>query len=815
MRILITSIILLFSGILMSQLNDAHIYVNLKEATLDQVEIKSLLLPNPTVHNYNSTEVFGFDPSPISPNTYKLNIEPKAGFIGDITTVIEYFEPSSIPGIPNTNYVTIHFKVKSSKIELTEDYLLTNTTGFITPLSNDSTTDGPLEIVKLGYTIGATATIDNDSISYTLTDDRAQILYFAKDAKGNIESSEIILQAQDAQALENYDLFTDNVDDLTLILPDASYEVNSSPSNGSLTVSSNPNIWQYSSNAGYVGADSISFTTSQGGEINYNISVLNKPNNSSFVIDDYINVIADGTVTFDVRANDLKTGGNLVHFSPELTHLGNGVFSYSPPTGFIGDKLFEYKIFTGFQLYTGFINIHVDQFSPVNLSTYNFEIVENQTLRVIHNSPVGEYTFYTVVGPNNGTLEILNNNSFVNACETIEGPNTIIYEPAAGFVGLEELDIEYETDYGFSEIVKLNINVIASSNTACLCVEDCVFAGDHNDDGKVDVKDILDLGLNIGEAGVDRTNDFNEIWTGQYSNNWGFAQMNSSIDLKCGDSDGDGYIDLNDLNHIITHYGNSSRLQAEETATISDIPIIFIPQSTSVDSGELLVIDIAIGDSYFPALDLKGSSFSFNMDPEIMDSASVNFYLYEDNWFEHNSEAVEIFTVPEDGQIDIAISRISRTTADGFGIIGALEFIVEDEVTGVKRASYNNINSFIIDLQNIISVNQYGDYVSHPNHTETIKFNNNDQSIKESESVFAESLNVFPNPTADILNIGSHFSGIDRIEILDALGRNIQTHQVANLNEVMIDISNLAQGTYILKVQSGDMIATQLISKID
>ncbi len=813
MRFLVASFFCFITLSLSAQFNAQQIYVDAKTNSLEQLEIKSLFVPVAIDHDDTLTDVFGFDPNPQG-NLYTLDFQSIAGYTGDLSTVIEYTEPSLIPGIPQTNYLTLHFRVKPSKVSSANDYILSdgNTTA-IHPLLNDSSSDGSLTIAKLGHVSGGSASIvGTDQIDFDLEDEKGTIIYFAQDSLGTISSGTIFIHQEDDTQSEEENLFVDNQDNLQLLLPAASYNITVEPTNGTLIPGTEGFAWTYEPDAGFEGQDAFTFTSPNGGLIEYTVDVLDKNDSNSFLVDDEVFIPTNGTATFDVLSNDLRSDFNVFSHSPELTQLSNGVFEYTPSAGFQGDLEFEYKIFTGLQLFTTDIIVHVSDFAPTTEENYQFEIVQDQPLRIVHNTPSSEFEFFLTVPPSEGQVVILDaSGEVINNCDTITGENIIVYTPNTGYAGSDEFDIEYCTTSGNCEIVKVDINILNSTNTDCLCIEGCVYEGDHNDDGRVDIKDILDLGLNVGEGGPARNQDFSETWTGQFSADWGYEQMSSNIDLKCGDSDGDGFIDESDIASIEANYGQLSRFQAGVNSAISEVPVYFIPQQTEVDSGDLLVIDIVVGDANYPAIDMNGLAFTFNINPEWIDSSSVNFYLYDNNWISYQSPVKDFFLVPEDGRVDIAVTRYGNGSADGMGIIGALEFIVEDEVQGLKRAA-SSYAELVVQMSNIISVDEFGTFSSHPSVTERIKSTIKDNDHR-SEELNEASVTTYPNPTSDVLNISSR-SSIEQIDIVDTQGRLLKSHYYQDINQTAIDISHLENGIYFFRMTSGGKTITKKISKL-
>ncbi|MDG2139236.1 MAG: FG-GAP-like repeat-containing protein [Flavobacteriales bacterium] len=86
-------------------------------------------------------------------------------------------------------------------------------------------------------------------------------------------------------------------------------------------------------------------------------------------------------------------------------------------------------------------------------------------------------------------------------------------------------------------------------------------------------------------------------------------------------------------------------------------------------------------------------------------------------------------------------------------------------------------------------------------------FENNSGSTSIDE--LSQSINIYPNPAAELLNIQTDYN-IDRIEITDQLGRIVlKTDYYKKLN-----INNLNRGTYTLTLYSEDKVTSKSFSKL-
>ena len=67
---------------------------------------------------------------------------------------------------------------------------------------------------------------------------------------------------------------------------------------------------------------------------------------------------------------------------------------------------------------------------------------------------------------------------------------------------------------------------------------------------------------------------------------------------------------------------------------------------------------------------------------------------------------------------------------------------------------------------------------------------------------------VFPNPTADFLNISTK-AKVDNVQVYDMSGKMVK----ATLSNNQVDVRNLAKGSYVVKIQTAEGSSTQKFIK--
>jgi hypothetical protein len=92
------------------------------------------------------------------------------------------------------------------------------------------------------------------------------------------------------------------------------------------------------------------------------------------------------------------------------------------------------------------------------------------------------------------------------------------------------------------------------------------------------------------------------------------------------------------------------------------------------------------------------------------------------------------------------------------------------------------------------------------------------QGISVDENELASSLNIFPNPTQDVVNvvIDNPSANDYSIELIDALGQVLEVRDLDNARgrtEEKFDLSNRAQGIYLLRVRTGNAAVTRRVTR--
>lgn len=720
-------------------------------------------------------------------------------------------------------YITWHITYVDSKISTQEDIIgfYNNEPIQVLPLSNDVSSHTGLHISGIAQTTGGTSSYVGDTITFTpdTNVDHGFIIYSVKNDEGGTTNGKIsFYRLQNNYALSDtlyYKLLNSRSQNISL--PSNDFTVNDLPSKGILDFQTNF-VVKYTPNQGQTGTDQFRLTNSNGGSRVVIIELINKVHNTSSIRDDYFYTPKNTPITFDVLANDLAKHFPISNVSAGLVRDTLGIMTYTPPIGFSGVKNFTYTVNYGTWQATGKIVIYIGNYQPISTQDYTFKTLKNDPLVLTYDVPVEGYQFNVLNQPQYGTVEVFSNTNVSEGCNTFFSKSTLIYTPDQQYYGSDSFDVEYCVLNNPCIVYKMYIDVVDGDiDTLCHCNGSaCVWSGDMNGDGRVSVTDILALGRYIGLSGPARDDISYPFRSGQNADNWVYNQPNG-LNIKHIDANGDGMISDADTLAIHDYYSDIHQFVPEEILAIKDYAFDLIPNTTEVDSGDLLILDISIGSSANPVKDLFGLAFGLNINPAMIDSSSLDVEYYKNSWFAQGSGNLNMTKQPKDGVIHTAFTKTNAIVEDeidgikppgssGSGVIGRISFIVEDEIDGIRSSDTYKTKRIATSGIQIEDVD--GTKYSLPDTFIDIRVNTTKSVPVPSE----DKLIVYPNPANQELMI--HFNGRNIIKsclITDQIG-NIINH-VPHLDQQSwsVNTANYPEGIYFVKVVSIQGVITKKI----
>ncbi len=534
-----------------------------------------------------------------------------------------------------------------------------------------------------------------------------------------------------------------------------------------------------------------------------NFEVLNIPPVRKYASDDYYNTRPNKNVSFDLLANDKTAyitglqidsshiyGGSIVYQT-----YGAGIFR--PQTGFKGVATIPYSIAAtdgSIEFATAFIT--VSDFAPAR-EVFQITAPKDRLTQFVfrYQSPVAaNFTNLTsIYNVNYGSLHFFPQyNGTVNGKLIIDS-NIFIYTPPSIYIPGQ--DDGFTMRYCLSDDCTLfkNVQLSVHLDTVSNCGSG-VFAGDTNNDGVVDMADLYAVARNMGSYGTARTNG-NIDWRAQCASDWGVKDAaNNNLDLKFGDANGDGIISAADTSAISYNFGNTNTIFAEKTAQPSSLAVQLISPVTAVHPGDMVEIQVSIGSTEIPAIDLSGVSFNVNFDPKRLNANTIGVDFNKAGFMVQYNAALWLNQITGNGVLAAALVRSLAKPASGHGTIGTVHGVVIEDVAGFKQGDQQYLTVSIPDM---LATNGDGQPIALKGTEIKIPILPKDDKAALQNS----DLHIFPNPS----NVRAEFylngtNEMQSVTVYDAAGRNVKTVIDIHSKQLSLPTNDMAHGLYIVNI---------------
>ncbi len=395
-----------------------------------------------------------------------------------------------------------------------------------------------------------------------------------------------------------------------------------------------------------------------------------------------------------------------------------------------------------------------------------------------------------IIGPASALIDYYDEDSTI----------TVIVDPA--FTGNDVIVYQVCGNDDLCDIGLLYINVAGAAG--------CVWPGDANVDSICNYLDLLPIGIFYGVTGPIRYDD-DGTWEESFCDEWYDDDAYViSPNPKFADCNGDGNIDAYDTLVIVNNYGQShGTFVPAGFAGGPDDPLFGVDFFTdTVAAGSDVVIPLLLGSEDIPASNIYGLAFELDYDETLIVPSSIRV-TFNSGWL--GTPGTDLLWLNSNdttnGVLSVSVTRNNQITRSGFGSIGEVSFVMEDNIAGKVTNGIASTVQFCIDYPqtrnnfgNPILINPVCDSIV------VYQFSNSiDQYIQNH-------INIFPNPANDFItvNIPEPLSGVCRIT--DLLGQTVIEKEISATNQIDLPTDKIAAGTYTFFMQTDNAIYThQLI----
>lgn len=749
---------------------------------------------------------------------------PASNFTGRDTIVVK-FENRKVAG--TIKYKAYIYEYVNSVVVARSDYIICDKNQqdiSIDPIANDSSSYGNSSYLSLSNVSG------QQHVSYSKSGNiitfspepnyvgLAYINYQVCDNTGICTHGTVHIQVIDPSNQPSIDtVYISTAEDhsLEISLDIADVDLDHAPKNGSLNLQVSG--LEYKPYNNFNGKDTI--IVSKNNIIRkFFITVLACPEANAIINEDRLHTSRNTDILFDVSLNDVQpiVGDYkiLIGQAPlkgSLTRLNDhGLFKYEPEPDYEGVQTFTYKICPQGICEYAEVTLLVGDNQPKSGIDYDYSTYKNLPIVLSYNIPVENYSFRVwndslKFYPGWDTINVTYNGS---CTASLIGYNQLVYFPKLNFAHdpnkpneRDTFSIQYCIDgqpnscYTILNALRINIE---SKNCAKQCLSDCVWPGDVDMNGQVDVRDVLPMAYSLGNTGTARSYN-GSSYRALKSANWNTQLKGKDVNMKHADTDGNGEVNQADLDIISNFYHKKHSLVSSPVYERGSFPFNVELLTPNADSGDLVLAEIQLGDANYPVINQTGFAYDLDYNTNVVNEASLSVNFYDNKWFSRAATTLHLAKKPWDGRLESGFSRCNGNLVSGHGGVEVLSFIVEDDVDPWRRdEDYVGVPFY---FQNIIAQSADGHYQQLDD--KVVYLNVRRKQAGSIEVLDPQKLLVYPNPSSDKFNL--HLNGSSSIisyEISDYTGRPVSSSAEVNARHNEISTSNLQNGLYILSVKT-------------
>ncbi len=706
-------------------------------------------------------------------------------------------------------------EVNASQIIANHDYAFAakNSTASIDVLSNDFSSNGVLDLKVIPLTNNGSVSFQSgaNTIEFTPAPDFegvAYINYVVCNGAGLCDNGTATIQVlgDNVNVSDTLRVFTKKNQTQVILIPNV-FTLSDAPVNGNYDASGDAP--QYTPNPDFSGKDYIRF---QNGNVTKTVEVVViDAEENMMAFDDEAYTSPETAVELNVLHNDLygfDSGCFSIQAQPQFGSIeaSEGIVTYIPAAGFEGVDWFTYSINApgcGAEEETATVYVYVSNFEPSQVKFFMYTPKQTPLL-IGNNVPIDNYIYKIKAQGSLGTAIILegNRDTIINN-QLISGKNQILYIPNANVTtGVDEFEVTYcvlddAGNCAYEKSVKIEIEIlnVESATAETLCINDCVWPGDTNLDGVVNMEDLLPLGVGMGAVGVPRSDAAIARWYGLPANNW--SDEDGDVNLKHLDTDGDSIVTARDTTAIRAYYGYAHSLTAKM------IPFykytIALEGDIFFNPGDLVELDLVLGDESAPITDLYGFTFPFEYNPIIFTPETVEIEYNNSSWLTYNSPSLNMSYNNERGLVESGFTRTSGVSASGFGKIGKVRFVVVEDINGIRLG--DEPLAVEIGGGTAVATNSAGQTFGVNIKPHQIQIVPRSEEDIANAPLTEDLVKVYPNPAQNLLNV--HLNGgqeFEQVLVYNMTGQVVYNSGKTMARRTQFDVSRLQNGIYILSV---------------
>lgn len=736
--------------------------------------------------------------------TYQMSYVPNSGFVGLDTLTFDRWDNS-------TTYLweQVIIEVKNSVVALSNDVISTakDKTVSIDVLQNDYASQGALNLRSIPISSNGTASLVDGKIIFQPTADFVGVTYLTYVACDNLDNCStatvsVLVKGDQPLSAETIELYTASNQALNFPLPDEAFQLSAQPTNGVIEQASSL-TQTYIPDESFVGQDTLLFEK-DGVAYTYIIHVIA---DDSFIAsgpakNDRVYTTINQPIEIDVRQNDLGFYRitNFTQPSRGSVSFSDGKLLFTPAPFFTGTITFTYDLgFIASKIGSAQVTVEVGNQEP-ELDEYTLSTLKNLPKIIRYPATISNFEFNALESPSNGNLEYFPGfQEIVLMGETISGTNMLVYTPSTDFTGEDFFELQYCVE-GLCTNIDISMEV-QDMKVEDVCIDNCVWPGDGNNDGIVDMFDLLELAYNIGQTGSQRNESIE--WYGQAADSWDNGFTRTGKDFKHLDMNGDGIATVLDTAAISNNYYKTHNLTNAVTKkrAMEDVPLrLNYTGPKEPKAGDLVTYELWLGSPENPVLNFNGLVTQFNFNPTIFNENSISISFNKNAWPAYYGSLLHMVKAPWSGRLDIGYTIPGYQAISGGGPIGQIGIVIEEDVAGIKGGESITTT---IEIMGSLEANGTSSQT-----VQTYDLTIGSKSAKVQPVASTLEVALYPNPAIATLQLDAS-QLITKVEIYNVAGQLLEVQDGLSTQKFTQNVGRLANGLYFAKVYTNSGFKTK------
>lgn len=333
----------------------------------------------------------------------------------------------------------------------------------------------------------------------------------------------------------------------------------------------------------------------------------------------------------------------------------------------------------------------------------------------------------------------------------------------------------------------------------------CVWPGDANYDGTANYLDLLNVGVGYGKTGHSRANA-TESWQQQLSPDWSQSTA-EGINYKEIDANGDGMINASDTDAIVNNYGKTHSGGHAFKDSTGDIPLYFAFDRDTFYAGDTVHATLNIGNQNHSVSALYGVGMQFSGSMAEVKDKSYSF-SFNNSILGNNNTPLDMYRA---GILsEASIVRTDQKNISGYGSLAQISYVLKD-----STYPYLSNGEWIhLHLQYARAIDNTGKPIAIKllDDSAIVFKARQDTSSNGIGILKASSFVLYPNPADRQLIVESRGLHIQKLQIANMLGQEVLSVKEPTRDKLILDVSTLHTGFYIVEIQTSEGYARYKIN---